>query len=105
MMAVDALTNAGFTVIEAVHADDALSLLAHQADDVKALFTDMHMPGTMTGLELAHQVRVNWPWIALLVTSGQVRPLRDMMPSGSRFLAKPYDPVHLVQHVRELLKE
>ncbi len=103
MMAVDVLTDAGFVVIEAAHADDALSLLASQAHEVRALFTDIHMPGTMTGLELAHHVRGNWPWIALLVASGKARPHADAMPSGSRFLLKPYDPNHLIQHVRELV--
>ena len=71
MMAVDALTDAGFAVIEVGHADDALNILSAQSAKVRALFTDIHMPGTMTGLELAHHVRGNWPWIALLVASGK----------------------------------
>lgn len=104
MMAVDALTDAGFTVIEAVRADDALSILTAQAETVHALFTDIQMPGAMTGLELAHHVRGQWPWIALLVASGNFRPSPDAMPAGSRFLPKPYNPDHVVKHVRELVE-
>jgi CheY-like chemotaxis protein len=103
MMAVDALANAGFVVIEAAHADDALTILTTRADQVHALFTDIHMPGTITGLELAHHVCGQWPWIALLVASGKARPTPAEMPPGSRFLSKPYDPDHMVQHVRQLL--
>lgn len=103
MTAVDALTDAGFAVIEAVQAEEALRILATQANAVHALFTDIQMPGRMTGLELAHHVRDQWPWIALLVASGNFRPSPAAMPAGSRFLPKPYDPDHVVRHVRELL--
>ena len=104
MMAVDALTDAGFTVIKTVRADEALSILTAQAETVHALFTDIQMPGAMTGLELAHHVRGQWPWIALRVASGNFRPSPDEMPVGSRFLPKPYNPDHVVQHVRELVE-
>ena len=93
-----------FTVIEAVRADDALSILTTQAETVHALFTDIQMPGAMTRLELAHHVRGQWPWIALLVASGNFRPSPDAMPAGSRFLPKPYNPDHVVKHVRELVE-
>ncbi len=55
-------------------------------------------------LELAHHVRRRWPWIALLVASGNFRPSPDAMPVGSRFLPKPYHPDHVVKHVRELVE-
>lgn len=103
MMAVDALTDAGFVVIEAVQADEALGLLIAQAVVIHALFTDIQMPGAMTGLELAHHVRDQFPRIALLVASGNSRPSPEAMPTGSRFLPKPYNPDHVVQHIRELV--
>jgi CheY-like chemotaxis protein len=103
MFAVEALTEAGFTVLEVGHADDALKLLTAEARSVRALFTDINMPGTMSGLELAHHVRGNWPWIALLVTSGKAQPTSEELPTGSRFLSKPYQANHVVQHVRELV--
>lgn len=102
MMAVDALTKAGFDVVEAGHAEDALAVLAARSNGIHILFTDIHMPGSMNGLELGHHVRDHWPWIALIVTSGKARPLAAELPEGSRFLSKPYDPVHVVRHAREL---
>jgi CheY-like chemotaxis protein len=102
MMAVDALADAGFVVIEAVHAESALDVLSAQAEGIGALFTDIHMPGQMNGLELAHHVRGHWPWIGLLVASGNAAPTSADMPAGSRFLRKPYNPLHVVMLVYEL---
>jgi len=51
---------------------------------------------------LAHLSRQSWPWIALLVASGHARPGSHEMPEGSRFVAKPYDPDHVVGHLREM---
>jgi CheY-like chemotaxis protein len=98
-----ALTDAGFIVVEAGHADEAAILLRAHAPAVHALFTDIHMPGSMDGLALAHMSRCNWPWIALLIASGQARPPMHELPEGSRFLPKPYHPDHVVDHLREML--
>jgi CheY-like chemotaxis protein len=48
MTAVDFLADAGFDVLEASSADEALRIL-HEKDSVFFLFTDVHMPGTLSG--------------------------------------------------------
>jgi two-component system, response regulator PdtaR len=50
----DVLTDVGFDVIQAGHAEQAISLLKTHAEFVGVLFTDIHMPGCMDGLQLAH---------------------------------------------------
>jgi two-component system, response regulator PdtaR len=102
MMAVDFLTDAGFVVVEAAHADEALAILKTGAEGIHALFTDIHMPGSMTGLELAHYARQHWPWVALLIASGQGNPQSSELPADSRFIPKPYNPEQIVAQVREL---
>jgi CheY-like chemotaxis protein len=102
MMAADALADAGFAVLEAEDADAALLHLNGRSSDVVVLCTDVHMPGAIDGLALAHHVFVNWPWIALLVMSGKARPGLAELPSGARFLAKPYEVEALVSHVAEM---
>ncbi len=99
----EALTEAGFDVVEAKHADAAVAVLRARAEEIHALFTDIHMPGSMNGLALAHLSRRSWPWIALLIASGLARPQLEEMPHGSRFLPKPYHPDHVVGHLREML--
>jgi len=102
MLAVEVLTGAGFAVIEAGHAEEALAALQARFWAIHLLFTDIHMPGPMNGLELAHHVRGAWPHIALLIASGKDKPLPAKLPAGSIFLTKPYDPDHVVAHARTL---
>jgi two-component system, response regulator PdtaR len=102
LVIVDALEDAGFEVIEAEHAEAALSILQIHAARIHVLFTDIQMPGAMDGLALAHHAATRWPKIALLITSGRPRPLQRSFPERSRFLAKPYRHNHVIRHIREL---
>ncbi len=86
--AVEYMEHSGFTVYDASNADEAIELLELH-NDIRAVFTDIHMPGTMDGLKLAHYVRRRWPPVKLILTSGYARPAEDM-PIGSAFVAKPY---------------
>lgn len=92
MLAVDVVEEAGFEAIDAPDADAAMSLLESRAD-IRLVFTDIDMPGSMNGLGLAARIHDRWPLIALIVTSGKVRPLgapcrgrRSSSPSLSTFL-------------------
>jgi two-component system, response regulator PdtaR len=102
MLAVEVLTDAGFEVIEAGHAQQALKVLQSRSCAVHLLFTDIHMPGPMNGLELAHHVQRLWPHVALLIASGEDKPQPAGLPAGSIFLTKPYDHRHVVAHARLL---
>jgi two-component system, response regulator PdtaR len=102
MMAAEALTDAGFVVLEAEHAADAISILEAQARGIHILFTDVHMPGDMNGLQLAHHTYGNWPWVGLIVTSGQAVISISDLPNGGRFLSKPYKLNHLLDHVQDM---
>jgi CheY-like chemotaxis protein len=103
MLAADILEEAGFEVIEAITAPAALKLLERR-DDVRALFTDVDMPGGMNGLELARIVHSRWPHIALVVTSGLCRPSTDQLPDDGVFVGKPYPPQAPVRVIRELIQ-
>jgi CheY-like chemotaxis protein len=59
------------------------------------VFTDIHTPGSMDGLKLAHAVRNRWPPIKIIVTSGRDLITKQDLPEGGRFFAKPYDPVEI----------
>ncbi len=63
---VEALEEAGFDVLEAGNADEALVLL--QTNVVDAVFTDVNMPGTTDGLGLMAQVRARSPQTRVIVT-------------------------------------
>jgi CheY-like chemotaxis protein len=92
-------SDAGYRVLEAGNADDALKFFESNAD-VRLLFTDVSMPGLMSGSDLAHQVAARWPAIGIIVTSGRPRP--EPLPLGTQFHAKPYEPTNVLRHAREM---
>ena len=102
LVIVQALLDEGFDVMEAEHAEAALTVLDSHARRIHVLFTDIQMPGTMDGLALAHHTSKHWPWIGLLVTSARPHPDRETFPKESRFVAKPYRHHHVIRHIREL---
>jgi CheY-like chemotaxis protein len=102
MTAADELEDAGFQVLEAANADVALAVLEARSEEVQVLFTDIDMPGSMDGLQLAEDVHARWPHIALLISSGYHRPHPDTLPDHGQFIPKPYCASRLVQHIHEL---
>ena len=96
------LRSAGFTVFEASNADEAIVLLeAHP--EIRILFTDVDMPGSMDGLKLSAAVRDRWPPTQIIVTSGKTLVGRSELPSGGRFLPKPYSTTRVVSAIQEML--
>ncbi len=89
MNAVDMLFDAGFDVVEAADAAEALNAIADHPD-VGLLFTDVNMPGQMDGLELAYRVHQLHPQIRLILTSGKVWLDPEELPDHGQFLGKPY---------------
>jgi CheY-like chemotaxis protein len=103
MTAADELEEAGFQVLEAANADVALKVLEARSDEVHVLFTDVNMPGTMDGMELAKQVHRRWPHVLLLISSGYARPHPDEIPDHGQFMPKPYGAATLVRQIYELM--
>lgn len=97
--AVRMIENAGFRVIEAANADEAIRILESRRN-IRVIFTDIRMPGSMDGLKLAHAVRNRWPPIKIIVTSGDREFSADDLPEGGRFIAKPYDPKQVTDAIR-----
>jgi CheY-like chemotaxis protein len=97
--AVNLIEDAGFEVIEAANADEAIGILECRSD-VRVVFTDIHMPGSMDGLKLAHAVRNRWPPIRIIVTSGRELIAEQVLPEGGRFFAKPYNPIEILDALR-----
>jgi CheY-like chemotaxis protein len=99
IVAFDMIEKAGFAAIEAEDADEALSILEQRAD-IRIVFTDIDMPGSMDGMKLAACVRDRWPPIRIILTSGHRRPEMDDLPSGSLFFPKPYNDYAVLEAMR-----
>ena len=97
--AVDALEDEGFQVLEAPSADYAATLLETR-EGIGVLFTDVSMPGTLNGFDLARRAQTLYPNMVVLVTSGA-------LPSGfsgeapqARFVPKPYRMSEIIRIIR-----
>lgn len=102
MNAISMVEEAGFEAIAASNADEAIRILESR-NDIRAVFTDVQMPGSMDGVRLARVVRNRWPPVALIVTSGQADVPESDLPAGGRFLRKPYAPLQIETALRQLI--
>jgi CheY-like chemotaxis protein len=103
IMIADELRNAGFRVIEVSNADEALDVLRHDSVDVRALFSDVRMPGTIDGAQLAHIVRSEFPHLKVVLTSGNSGSIE--WPQHDGFFRKPYQLAQVIGHLNALLNE
>src|SRR3954447_15600636 len=91
VLAAALLEETDLEVVEAVSGEEALHFLHHHAGEVAFLFTDVRLPCLMSGVDLARTVRLKWPWIRTVLTSGapldddHERVLREI-----RFMPKPW---------------
>jgi len=98
------LGDAGFNVLDAGTADEALGLLLRHAsagNDICILFTDIRMPGSLDGWDLAERARSLVPGLGVVYASGNEPALHRAVP-GSIFLPKPYRTVDLLKSLSRL---
>jgi two-component system, response regulator PdtaR len=99
----DILTEAGFEVLEAGNADEALRIL-EATPEVRVVFSDVEMPGSLDGLGLARHICQRWPSTGIVLTSGY-RIRAEAIPREGRFLPKPYGGPALVRHIEEMMDQ
>ncbi|WP_162886589.1 response regulator [Pseudomonas syringae] len=101
MVTADARSLLEANVIECHSADQAVAVLESGAL-IQLLITDIRMPGSMDGLQLAGLVAFRWPGLDIIVTSGNRLPT-EVLPEKALFMAKPWTLSDLLQRVRPLL--
>jgi two-component system, response regulator PdtaR len=91
--------DAGYRVLEAENADEALRFFEANAN-IRLLFTDVSMPGSMSGSDLAHRVAERWPNVGIILASGRPRPYE--LPLSMLFHDKPYLPAAVLRQARDM---
>jgi len=99
---VDRLEHLGYRIVEAHHAQEALDVLA-DGTHIDVLLTDVVMPGGMTGVELVEQVRLSYPAVKAVLSSGYAPDGAALSPA-TPWLRKPYTLSALAQTLREVLE-
>ncbi|WP_371737117.1 response regulator [Bradyrhizobium sediminis] len=102
MRAVDMVEDAGYTSVQAVDADEAVTILESRSD-IALLFTDIQMPGSMDGLKLAHAVHERWPPIKIILVSGQLKLADIEIPANSRFFGKPLEANIMIAQMQSMI--
>ncbi len=93
--------DAGLTVVEAQNADEALAVL-RSGVTVSVMFTDVRMPGSMSGTELIRRVRADYPDIKVMMTSGNLTQ-DERIPNVPLF-TKPYDIDQVRAHIVTMIE-
>ena len=99
----DVLRDQGYDAVEAENADAALELL--KSDEFNLIVTDIEMPGTLNGIELAWASEARNPHLPVVVMSGRMLPRRSDLPTGARFVAKPFAPETLLLVITDALRK
>jgi CheY-like chemotaxis protein len=102
MSVADQLREAGYVVIETANADEALAVLRTTRSEVKLVLSDLRMPGVLDGAGLARLLRLKYPTIKIVLTSGHLNTLDWIEHDG--YFQKPYLSDLLIKHIRTLVK-
>ncbi len=94
------LEELGYTVKQAASAQAGLDL-AEREGDIDLVFSDILMPGGMNGLELAAAIRLRFPHIVVLLTTGYSSSAQDAVRQGFAVLQKPYNLAALERALRD----
>ncbi|MFZ5495005.1 MAG: PAS domain S-box protein [Verrucomicrobiota bacterium] len=105
-MAARALKNKGYRVLAAASGQAALELWGAHRHETALLFTDLIMPGGLTGLQLSRRLLAEKPGLRVIFTSGYSREIAGkelVMDDSVNYLAKPYELEELFRSVRRAL--
>jgi DNA-binding NtrC family response regulator len=100
------LTDMEYTVLTASNAPDALETIKQKADDIHLIFSDVVMPGGVSGIDMARELRNRHPHIPVLLTSGFVSQSTEcnvQVDSEFEILRKPYSRSDLSDAIQKLL--
>ena len=100
MHAQFAFEDAGYVVIQAGSADEALIALDRHPE-ICAMFTDVAMPGSIDGAALAEKAHQSHPHMSIIVTSGEQRHVAADLTAGVQFIPKPYTGHDIIRMIRE----
>ncbi len=102
MMVSDLFREAGFRVIEAFNADEAVCILKSGAP-IDLVFSDVKMPGSMDGLGLLAYSQKTFPSLPFLVMSGHLQADEVLSRGARHFLSKPFSFPHALALVEQEL--
>ena len=98
----EALADEGFDVVEAETGDEALRLVETDPT-IRLMLTDMQLPGTLDGAQLAARVREHNPEMPIIFVTGRPEVGGSLLTARDLFIAKPYLPSEVCTAARKLI--
>ena len=101
----ESLQDEGFAVVEAETADTALAFITEDGS-IRALLTDLQIPGSCDGVQLAERARTLRPGLPIVFITGRPDKIPQISRTGNEaFIAKPYLPSEVAVTLRRLMAE
>src|SRR5262245_33930739 len=85
-----------FDTIECESAEAALATMLIRGRDIAMILADIKLPGVMDGIDLACEVKMRWPLLPVILTSGLPREQVRDLPLGVDYIAKPWRPLNVL---------
>jgi DNA-binding NtrC family response regulator len=83
-------------IIECESAEAALAIMLIGGREVAMIFADVRLPGVMDGVDLAWEVKLRWPLLPVILTSGLPRERVGDLPLGVDYMPKPWQPLNVL---------
>jgi CheY-like chemotaxis protein len=89
--------------IECESAEAALAVMLIGGREVALIFADIRLPGAMDGVDLAWEVKLRWPLLPVVLTSGHPSERIRQLPPGVGYLPKPWQPLNVLVAAEQAL--
>ena len=83
-------------IVESESAEAALATMLLRGPDVAMIFADIRLSGVMDGIDLAREVKMRWPHLVVVLTSGNAGENPKKLPPGVVYMPKPWNPVSIL---------
>ena len=83
-------------VIECESAEAALAIMLIGGREITMILADVRLPGAMDGVDLAWEVKLRWPLLPVILTSGFPCERVGDLPLGVAYMPKPWQPLNVL---------
>lgn len=107
-LAAALLEETDLRVVECEDAEQAFAALCRDGENIALIFADIRLPGLLDGADLAQRVKVLWPRILMVVTSGYPGARVDALPDNVVYMPKPWlalDVLMQAEHATDRARE
>jgi CheY-like chemotaxis protein len=102
-LAATLLEDEQLDIIECESAEAALAIMLIGGREVAMIFADVRLPGVMDGVDLAWEVKLRWPHLPVILTSGLPRERVGDLPLGVDYMPKPWQPLNVLIAAKQAL--